>query len=189
MNELPTPADHLGLVPYDDPVWAMQNLGFQRYYRQGLPAEEAVRAVEEAYEQAKKYHESPTLHCLGDEECVAFLRSNAPGIEGTIERALGMEFQNIVRQPPAIFRGESSQSSFRMAHLAGLGSATIVVYPGTHQDWESFMSEPTAPYEVTLHNTQLLVVAGQTFVEILMLANAFSPFAIPLMVFHPWGRS
>ena len=85
------------------------------------------------------------------------------------------------------------------------GSATIVVYPGSHQNWESFMAEPTAPYEATLDNTQLLVVAGQTFVEIvptgetlvvwwgfsreLILANAYSPFALPLMVFHPWGRS
>ncbi|RAQ57253.1 hypothetical protein COH21_012431 [Aspergillus flavus] len=210
MDEMPNPAHHPIFEPHGDEVWAMQNLGFERYYRQGSPPEEVVRAVEEAYERETKYREPPTLHCLGGNECEVFLRCRAPEIEGTIERTLGVEFSKLKRQQPVIFRGEDGQSDYRMAHPSGIGadgfsvfgvvrgSASIVLYPG-------FLGEPAARYEPKLDNTELLAVPGQTFIEIrptgdilmvwwgfsreLILAKAASPFALPFMVFDPRGRS
>ncbi|KAE8132429.1 hypothetical protein BDV38DRAFT_261185 [Aspergillus pseudotamarii] len=191
-------------------MWAMQNLGFERYYRQGPPPEEVVRAVEETYERETKYRESPTLHCLGGNECETFLRSRASEIEGIIERTLGVEFSKLKRQQPVIFQGEGGQSGYRMAHPSGIGadgfsvfgvvrgSASIVLYTG-------FLEEPGARYEPKLDNTELLAVPGQTFVEIrptdgvlivwwgfsreLILAKAASPFVLPFMVFDPRGRT
>ncbi|XHF99650.1 hypothetical protein AWENTII_003143 [Aspergillus wentii] len=204
MSATPNPAEHPIFEPHGDEIWSMETLGHERYYRQGSPPEEDAAAVEKTFEQQKKYCDPPTLHCLGGDECEAFLRSRAPEIEGMISRSLGVEFRNLTPQRPKIFKSVGGQFSSKLAHPSGTdgvsvfgvvrGSGSITIYPDTS----------IGKYTPKLENSELFIVPGPARIEIppngevLMVwwgfsrepmgHNVCSPDALPLMVFHPYGK-
>ncbi|KAI9923509.1 hypothetical protein MW887_008621 [Aspergillus wentii] len=166
MSATPNPADHPIFEPHGDETWSMEILGYERYYRQGSPSEEDAAAVEKTFEQQKKYCDLPTLHCLGGDECEAFLRSQAPEIEGMISRSLRVEFRNLTPQRPKIFQSVGGQSSPKMAHPSGAdgvsvfavvrGSGSITIYP----------DPSVGKYAPKLENSELFIVPGLARIEI-----------------------
>lgn len=187
------------MAPEDETSLMMEGLGYQ-FMVSNTPTEESKRQVEAVFSQ-QSLQITPSFHfCKGGVECKSFIQGNdvcfSPNtslsklilnkqLRRLIETTLGMEFNYIKEQGPAIvqfqdnqtpalyFTAHPSRDAISVFHPLGerLGwqNGLFKLFTSSHglKDEEEFKStESKDVHEISVKPNEILVVIGGLFVQL-----------------------